>query len=290
MVQPLDAAEAARYGAFVDAAYAMFYSDPKNLTPKAQGFPAGYEMIAWIQMSDFGFGDVSPKFYGFIAQNITDHSSVLALRGTSNPLEWWDDFHAMSVPFRQVPNAGHVADGFDKIYDTLLVVECAPAPGSVPATPPASFATQVAGALRNKAALQSSELQVFDHALSSLVVVGHSLGAALCTLYVLENATKQLIVNPVLCTFASPRVGNASFVNTFNALDLTSWRIVNAPDFVPNLPPDIFGFQHINVLSLFNSTGKVKSSLSCAHDMATYLSLLDPALQPAADCRNPATP
>jgi hypothetical protein len=71
---------------------------------------------------------------------------------------------------------------------------------------------------------------------------------------------------------------------------LTSWRIVNAPDIVPNLPPEILGFTHINTLQLYNSSGNVQPSLSCWHALATYLSLIDPTLQPDPDCRLLAAP
>jgi hypothetical protein len=71
---------------------------------------------------------------------------------------------------------------------------------------------------------------------------------------------------------------------------LTSWRIVNAPDIVPNLPPEILGFTHINTLQLYNSSGNLQPSLSCWHALATYLSLIDPTLQPDPDCRLLAAP
>jgi hypothetical protein len=38
----------------------------KNLTPVPAGIPAGWKLAAWIQMSDFAFGNVEPKFYGLI--------------------------------------------------------------------------------------------------------------------------------------------------------------------------------------------------------------------------------
>jgi hypothetical protein len=114
---------------------------------------------------------------------------------------------------------------------------------------------------------------------------GHSLGAALATLYTLENAHTDQISNPLLCTFASPFVGDSTFAAAFNSLGLTSWRIVNAPDLVPMLPPQIFGFAHVNTEQMFNSTGKVGSTPWCWHALPTYLSLIDPTLQPSADCR-----
>lgn len=271
MSVPLDPKIAATYGDFVQAAYDMYDADPGNLTPMPRGMPEGYELAAWIQMTDFVLGPTSTYFYGFLAQKQVDSSFVLALRGTSNILEWWDSFHATMVPFRQVPAAGKVADGFARIYDTLQVVPASS--GSANSSSPAAtggFARQISDLIR-----RGSEAHALPAA--ELVVTGHSLGAALSTLYVLDNASNSRINNPLVCTFGSPRVGDAGFVGAFNALDLTSWRVVNAPDIIPDLPPKVFGYRHVAERSLFDSTGKVKSTLACAHAIETYLSLLDPA-------------
>ena len=65
----------------------------------------------------------------------------------------------------------------------------------------------------------------------------------------MENATAHKIKNPAICTFASPKVGNSDFTGAFNKLDLTSWRIANVRDAVPNLPP-WFLFTHVNTEQL----------------------------------------
>jgi hypothetical protein len=116
-------------------------------------------------------------------------------------------------------------------------------------------------------------------------VTGHSLGAALATLYTLENAFTDKIPNLGLCTFASPFVGDSTFASAFDGLGLTSWRIANSPDIVPKLPPEILGFTHVNTLQLYSSSGNVQPSLTCWHALATYLSLIDPILQPDPGCR-----
>ena len=82
---------------------------------------------------------------------------------------------------------------------------------------------------------------------TSIDVTAHSLGGALATLYVLENAKEDKIANQVLYTFASPMVGDATFAAAFDALGLTSWRIVNEPDLVPKAPGEFLGYQHIGV-------------------------------------------
>jgi hypothetical protein len=61
------------------------------MTPSAD-FPTGYRLTAWINMRDFILGSTDPVFYGFIARSMTDASQfVLAIRGTLNGVEWWDD-------------------------------------------------------------------------------------------------------------------------------------------------------------------------------------------------------
>jgi hypothetical protein len=291
MGQPLDKESAVLYGRFVACAYQMFESANGNLTPPPGELPVGWNMVAWIQMADFAFGDAQPKLYGLIAQNANNLDAfVLAIRGTESAIEWWDNAHVASKPFDQVPNAGRVAQGFDKIYSTLKVVprpigESALAPGTDGAKPLAgSFAEQVAQSIRSNVPHRKAGLEAMDVTMPFLIVTGHSLGAALCTLYVVENAVKKIINNPTVCTFASPRVGNAAFCAAYDALGLTSWRIVNAPDVVPNLPPDIFGFEHVAALSLFDSTGKVKATIACAHALDTYMSLLDPTHKPGVAC------
>ena len=114
------------------------------------GIPDGYELGAWIHMSDFILNDEIPKFYGIVAFNQANPDSrIIAIRGTEGVIEWIDDAAAIPVPFRQVPSAGRVAAGFDKIYTTLKVVK-RPLPGvaahaeaAVPETFSGSFAEQL---------------------------------------------------------------------------------------------------------------------------------------------------
>ena len=293
--QPFDSTAAVLYGQFVKAAYSMYDAAPNNLTPPPSGdFPAGYELVAWIQMQDFIIGSIGPTFYGFIAQGKQDEMNpnqfVLAIRGTSNGVEWWDDLNAaLLIPFR-VPGCGSVGAGFARIYDTLEVVE-RPTGTDIAAIAPRSlrsiggFSQQVANLVARRSAA-SAHAAGFPPS-ASVEVTGHSLGAALATLYTLENARTDKIKNPALCTFASPTVGNSTFAAAFNGLGLTSWQVVNAPDLVPKLPPELLGFRHVNSLQQYSSSGKVMPSLLCWHSLATYLALLDPKLPLDPSCRLP---
>jgi kumamolisin len=288
---PFNAAQATQYGLFVDAAYSMYEANPNNLTPEPTAdFPTGYKLVAWILMRDFIVSQTNQTFYGFIAQSATDSNRfVMAIRGTQTPEEWWDDFTSLlKTPF-SVPDCGEVALGFNRIYQSIEIIE---RPSGTPGASVAPRSLQSSGTFSQQAASLVKRLSEAATARvagvpasASVTVVGHSLGSALATLYTLENARGDKIQNPTICTFASPRVGDGAFVSAFSALPLTSWRIVNAPDVVPMLPPEIAGFSHVGVQTTFDSSKTTQASIGCWHAMATYLSLLDPARQPDSECR-----
>ncbi len=119
---PYNPTTAVFYGQFVEAVYTMYGNDPSNLTPKPSAdFPKGYRLAAWIQMRDFIFESTGLTFYGIIAQSQAEPNQfILAIRGTSTWVEWWDDLTSIRlVPFKNFGSAGF---GFLKIYETLEVV------------------------------------------------------------------------------------------------------------------------------------------------------------------------
>jgi predicted lipase len=299
MAQKLNIADAVFYGQFVLAAYKMFGApgaDP--LKPDPVGIPAGYELGAWIQMSDFCLTAEVPKFYGIVAHgtNGDPENRVIAIRGTEGAIEWLDDGDAIPVPFRQVPSAGRVACGFDRIYSTLKVIKRRLPSATViaAAAQPETevFSGSFADQLEQLALSREAERGLAPRAdgrrpARPTIVTGHSLGSALTTLFALENSTKNKFDISTLCTFASPRVGNMEFVRTFNQLPINSWRIVNTEDLVPKLPPHIpvlLDYDHVDVESSFSSAGQAKKNLACAHAMETYLHWLDPAVAVRPDC------
>ncbi|BCG73356.1 hypothetical protein MesoLj113a_45140 [Mesorhizobium sp. 113-1-2] len=285
-----DAKQALFLGRCVDAAYTMYRANPAITTPQpGADFPAGYDLVAWIRMQDFLFGRTAPLFYGYVAKSRADPTQfVLALRGTETPTEWIDDALSVRKVAFSVPGCGQVGEGWARIYETLEVIAVptgasAAASASVSLRTTGSFSKQVTALIGRHTAV-SSKLAGLDKT-ATLQVSAHSLGSALATLYVMENAKTDQLENPLLCTFASPLVGDRTFALAFNALDITSWRIVNLPDLVCYLPPEFLGFHHINSLQQFSALSKVKPNESCWHAMATYLSLLDPSLTPRTDCQ-----
>ncbi len=289
-----DPLAAVQYGLLVNAVYSMYTAAPNDPAPPTQSdFPTGYRMLAWVQMNDFTIFETSPQFYGVIAQGVTDPTKfVLALRGTENPIEWFDNFTSLiKVPFK-VAGCGSVSYGFSRIYDTLEIVDATEPGGGVLTQAAGSlraagtFSKQMAALVRKHAPTLARTLEGLPR-ITSIDVTAHSLGSALATLYVLENAKEDKIANQTLYTFASPMVGDATFAAAFDALQLTSWRIVNQPDLVPKAPGEFLGYQHIGVEKRYNSTGIAQANPTCWHAMATYLALLDRTRQPDPACRIP---
>lgn len=287
-----DTPTAVSFGKLVDIAYAMYDSAPSNPTPPVPTLPSGMRFIAYIQMKDF-FIETGPyEFYGFILQyEQTPHRFVMAIRGTSDMTEWYDDLVSMTLsPWSGV---GQVGTGFGAIYGTLrgvLADQNGSAAADATPEPGESFAKQVArivGTARTIGAAPT-EADAGSSAPSTIEVTGHSLGSALATLYVAENALlpqsggPATVQVPAVYTFASPRVGDPTFAAAFDALPITSWRIANELDVVTKLP--YLGFQHVDTLYSINSGEQTHWSLGCWHSLDTYLHVLDPSCPLASGC------
>ena len=243
-------AEAVAQSYFVESVYTAYEANKSNLEPRVV-LPAGYNLIAWIQMTDTFLVKV-PQFYGVITQNNTDPTEhIIAFRGTDSALEWIDNAWANLVPFTKVPDAGKTHEGFTTIYDTIQVVDVMSGPAD--ALPTGSFADQVATVVQRSSIADSV-------APKTLRLVSHSLGAALMSLYVLDNASKDVLPRPIIYTFGSPRVGDATFAAKYGSLGLESWRIANAPDLVPQLPLAGSGYVHVDTGVDIDSTGYVAYS------------------------------
>jgi hypothetical protein len=287
-----DPIAAANYGQFVVAAYSMFNVNRSDLRPEPTGdFPSGYELAAWVQMNDFVVFETGPTFYGFIAQNKADPTQfVMALRGVQTPEEWWDSLVSIArAPF-SIGGFGSVAAGFDRIYQTLEVVARPDVGIAASSSAPRSlrnvggFSQQVAALAETRLAASGLRAEAAPTQ-GAMTVVGHSLGAALATLYTVEGAQSGKLRHPLLCTFASPRVGDHAFATAFAQLPLTAWRIVNTRDVVPMLPPEISGFAHVGQTVAYDSARTTKFDIPCWHAMATYLSLIDKSRLPDIGCR-----
>lgn len=295
---PDQAAQAVLYGKLVKAVTATYIANPGKLTPPLQGIPDGWQLSAWINMSDFDMEShqvkTYPEFYGIVVQEIASPTNrIVAFRGTQGNIEWLDDATSvLQVPFLPLHNGGMVGLGFGAIYSSLKIV---PVPIITSNTGPAAAATPkltgtFAEQLDQLATHEEAHLGITQKSAASdgrpTVATGHSLGSALATLFALEGSVKKLFNIQLISTLASPKVGNAKFVKTFNAQPFSSWRIVNLPDKVPQLPPSLLGidFEAVDTEYSFDSSSFAKQNEGCYHSIDTYLHGLDNSLHVAFDC------
>jgi hypothetical protein len=291
-LNPSQAAQAVMLGQLVNVAYAMFDNYPDDpLPPPPTQLPGNYGFVAWVQMRDFIFNYGNWTCYGLLAQSPSNANDyVLAIRGTSDLTEWWDDLVSMGLT--PMPGFGEVGYGFYNIYQTLrivyAVIPVTPPGGSAAARPAAesmelagTFADQVAAAAQRRAG-ESQPQGAAAAAKMTVTVTGHSLGSALATLYVAQNSQTKKVETPLLSTLASPRVGDYDFKTIFDGLGIPSWRIVNEPDLIPNTP--YFGFWHIETEYEYDSGWSTIPWPECWHSIYTYLHLLDSSQPLSSGC------
>jgi triacylglycerol lipase len=203
---------------------------------------------------------------GVVAVNEADPTDVvIALRGTSDILDWLQDLKFLQTPFPNVLSAGNTEDGFTAMY---LSFSLEPAAGE-------PFLQQL------------TTLKLDPKA--TVTVTGHSLGAALATLLALDLAahSDQPVV---LYTHASPRVGDLSFMHLFNNIVPRAYRIHNRLDVVTKTPPPLFYFHVGDDTELIPTD--IKFDLLCEHELTSYLHMLAllggvPGFELPAACAKP---
>ena len=79
-----------------------------------------------------------------------------------------------------------------------------------------------------------------------VIIAGHSMGGAIATL---ASYKLGIVVPDTTCvTFGSPRVGNRSFIKSFNKRVTDSYRIVHRNDMVTKWPKLICWYRHVDTL------------------------------------------
>lgn len=233
---------------FVEVAYEMYVPGVTN--PKQpSNFPKGWRLVKSINAEAVVGFFRQKEFIGFIAQSIDEPSKfIVAMHGTEGVADFLDDFEFLMTDFNLIPNGGKTEYGFTRFYESL------------------SFVDPLSGVSQN---LGDYLKELNQNA--SYTVVGFSLGGALATLHAVVLASCDIPVEAYL--FASPMVGNTAFVNVYNSLVSKSYRIVNKPDVVPQLPGTWLGYEHVNTLFEINSLNypEIKRTISCFHSPEVYL-------------------
>jgi triacylglycerol lipase len=243
-----DYQKAVLWGEFIDVAFSMYVP---GVTNPAQpiNFPKGWKLVKNIN-ADAGVSFFRQKeFIGFVAQSLKDpHRLAVVLHGTEGVMDYIDDFEFLMNDFTLVPNGGRTEYGFTRFYESF------------------SFVDPLSGVSQNL----EDYLEELNQ-MTSFTVTGASLGGALATLHSLVLASRNIPVEAYL--FASPMVGDPKFVNTYNSLVPKSYRIVNKPDIVPQLPGHSLGYEHVNTLFEINSLDfpEIKRSIRCFHSINVYV-------------------
>ena len=157
--------------------------------------------------------------FGFVTYNAVDNQIVVAFRGTNGAdfLNWMTNIIYYRVQYEDIPNT-QVHSGFYTAYSAI--------------------SDQLRSALSGLIAL---------HPFSTILVTGHSLGAALGTFAMLDMKRSLKFSNPVkFYSFGSPRIGNQVFTDYFMSMfaDETYQRITHYTDVVVQIPPRQMGFNH----------------------------------------------
>jgi len=172
----------------------------------------------WCQhIPGFEVGNVSNQhklqvFTGFDR----DHDQiVISFRGTHNIYDWLDNLDAVQMKYPHV-DGGYVHKGFYEAWKDDL----------------------------EKSIMPSITELMTEHRGKSMLITGHSLGAALaqlCALDVAQIAGNESTI--YLYTFGSPRWGNKKMAQYFESMVDFHFRLVNEKDMVPTLPYESMGRQ-----------------------------------------------
>jgi triacylglycerol lipase len=242
------------WGRFVQIAYEMYASNPVSPAPPSK-FPEGWRLAANVTMYPHIKSFSKQEFAGFMAQSLDDpHHQLFAFRGTASRLDWLADFQFRLEPFDEVPGGSKTERGFSDLYRSMTI--------SLPPSP--------SSAKLGSRAMPMREYLERLPPKTRLTVTGHSLGGALATLHAFVSASLYHEVQ--LVTFASPRVGDETFIQCFHNMCINNTRIYNHPDIVPKVPPEVIGYEHVNPSVGINSNVyPIKHSVDCFHSLNTYL-------------------
>ena len=161
-----------------------------------------------------------------ITINDVDKRICVVFRGSQSSKDWYYDLHVVKQLLR---DDIWVHSGFYKqLYDTDVY----------------------------KNILQAVKTQLEKYPDYSIYITGHSLGAALATLfgYLLAHEMENKIT---VVSFASPRIGNDNWQNSFDSKkNLTHFRVTNCRDVVTAFP--VYNYKHVGQnIRLFEDTHSI---------------------------------
>jgi len=180
--------------------------------------------------------DVKTDLQGYIGILPTTKSIYVVLRGSSSTINWLDDFEVKLVHYDSFPDCNcKVHYGF---YNSALGVT-----------------TKMLNTVK------SLRIKYPGY---SVVVTGHSYGAACGQLLAMELVKNNISVN--LYNYGQPRVGDTNYATFVNRKIYEYYRTTHNKDIVPHVPPiEGFGYQHSCREIFEDSIGKLNvcSATTC---------------------------
>ena len=192
------------------------YSEQKDIDFKSLGL----KLVKWIE-------DKKSDTQGFVATK--DKSIYIVWRGSSSKKDFQNDASIDKVPF--IGDGEKVHIGFKSSWEAVK--------------------DQTYEALDKALKTLGGEDKI-----DNIIVCGHSLGAAVTTLFAYSIYTIYKSNKIISCTIGSPRVGNKVFKTNFDKSPIESLRIVNNLDVVTRTPN--IGYHHVNTELRIDEDGKIK--------------------------------
>ncbi|KAF1332834.1 Lipase, partial [Globisporangium splendens] len=160
--------------------------------------------------------DPKDNFQGLVGYSAQYNAILIAFRGSMDIMNWIDNITFIKKrAYAEYPTV-KVHQGFFWVYR--------------------SVADQLIPQVKK---LQEA------HPDASVMVTGHSLGAAVAAICTFELQFLEKVNVDALYTFGEPRVGNSAFSGLLHNTSIDVFRITHSRDVVPHLPPTWVGFEHM---------------------------------------------
>jgi hypothetical protein len=206
-----------------------------------QDAPLGMDLLGQFVIPSDDNGCIAMLFRSQSLQSV----AFLAIRGTSGLFEWGIDADFSQVPYPGIDGAS-VHKGF---YE--------------------SYQSGISNGLK--------QLLASTKDIETLFITGHSLGGALCILAAADIFSSNIgsVPHVLVTTFASPRVGNPVFAQTFDS-KLTVMHIRAEDDVIPQLPlaenANGTHYEHLGQWCYFR---RPQPSLIDSHSLLNYISFAE---------------
>ncbi|CAM3685371.1 hypothetical protein BOSP111201_20190 [Bordetella sputigena] len=212
-------------------------------------------------------------FYGVLVHRKADATQFAAIiRGTEGFKEWLIDGEVQHshVPYYPGGQCGNVEEGFFRVYYTMQFLDA-----------------DDDARTRVMPAWEGIKNKVGD---GSLIVSGHSLGAALATYLAFDLASLGgLDQNLQACFFASPRPGDKTFAQVFDK-NVTRYVVyAYERDVVPHLPPSVVflpihippeilryaTLKNVREITMADANAIIQDDIHANHHVLCYAAMLD---------------